>query len=232
MSQNRVLVYGGKGALGQACVHLFKNHNWWVGSVDLAPNESAHSNVLVKNTDSLIAQETEVIEGVESILDGQKLDAIICVAGGWAGGSADKKDFIRNSDLMIKQSVWSSLLASKLASKYLKNNGLLTLTGAKAAMDSTPAVHHLTSSLASKKSGLPEGCTVVAIMPVTLDTPMNRKFMPKADFSSWTSLDFVADLFHKWSMSPSDRPKTGSLVEMVTENGQTQLTVRKNLSVE
>lgn len=27
---------------------------------------------------------------------------------------------------------------------------------------------------------------------ITLDTPMNRKFMPKADKSTWTPLDFVA----------------------------------------
>lgn len=39
---------------------------------------------------------------------------------------------------MIKQSLWSSLIASKLASKFLKENGLLTLTGAKGALEPTP----------------------------------------------------------------------------------------------
>ena len=28
---------------------------------------------------------------------------------------------------------------------------------------------------------------------ITLDTPMNRKNMPEADFSSWTPLQFVAE---------------------------------------
>lgn len=55
------------------------------------------------------------------------------------------------------------------------------------------AVHQLTKSLSEKGSGLPEGSTAVAILPVTLDTPMNRKWMPKADFSTWTSLDFIAE---------------------------------------
>ena len=36
---------------------------------------------------------------------------------------------------MIKQSVWSSVLAAKLASNFLNEGGLLTLTGAKAALD-------------------------------------------------------------------------------------------------
>lgn len=55
------------------------------------------------------------------------------------------------------------------------------------------AVHHLVKSLAAPKSGLPDSAVTLAILPVTLDTPMNRKFMPKADFSSWTPLSYVAE---------------------------------------
>jgi dihydropteridine reductase len=46
------------------------------------------------------------------------------------------------------------------------------------------AVHQLVKSLAEPKSGLPEESTVLALLPITLDTPMNRKWMPKADFST------------------------------------------------
>lgn len=126
--------------------------------MDLVSNEDANANVLISNSDSLVAQETEVIEGLSKVLaDGAKLDAIICVAGGWAGGSSANKgktcfliysrlepfllaDFIKNSELMIRQSVWSSLIAAKLASKFLNEDGLLTLTGAKAALEPTPGM--------------------------------------------------------------------------------------------
>ena len=41
------------------------------------------------------------------------------------------------------------------------------------------AVHQLTKSLADPVgAGLPEGAVTAAILPVTLDTPMNRKWMP------------------------------------------------------
>lgn len=63
------------------------------------------------------------------------------------------------------------------------------------------AVHHLVKSLAEKDGGIPEKSCVTAILPygkilsyyillfrITLDTPMNRQFMPKADFSTWTPL--------------------------------------------
>ena len=70
----------------------------------------------------------------------EKLDGIICVAGGWAGGSAKSKDFLKNSELMWKQSVESSLVATKLASKFLTEGGLLVLTGAQGAINPTPGM--------------------------------------------------------------------------------------------
>lgn len=85
------------------------------------------------------------------------------------------------------------------------------------------AVHHLVASLSAEKSGLPKNSSVVAILPVTLDTPMNRKFMANADFSTWTPLDYVAQLFYKWSTNVVARPKSGSLVQLLTENSQTTL---------
>jgi dihydropteridine reductase len=76
---------------------------------------------------------------VDDILHDDKLDALICVAGGWAGGNAASKrnhfccllcklhvlsnlslsEFVTNCDLMWKQSVWTSVLASRLASRHL-----------------------------------------------------------------------------------------------------------------
>lgn len=35
-----------------------------------------------------IVQELKVVNSVSEALKGEKLDAIICVAGGWAGGNA------------------------------------------------------------------------------------------------------------------------------------------------
>jgi len=228
----RVLVYGGRGALGRSCVAYFKEQNWWAVSLDLVANEDANANVLVVADADWAEQERSVLSQVEEVLEGSKLDAIVCVAGGWAGGNSASDDFIKNSDMMIKQSVWSSVIASRIAAKHLGSGGLLALTGAKAALEGTPgmigygmakaAVHHLTQSLAAPKSGLPADALVAAILPVTLDTPMNRKWMPKADTGSWTPLDFVAQLFYKWAEG-SDRPKSGSLVQLVTTGGVTEL---------
>ena len=129
------------------------------------------------------------------------------MAGGWAGGNAGDPDWIKNADLMWKQSVWSSAISGSLAARFLKTGGLLVLPGAKPCTAGTPgmvrtllvliinnihynqmgygmakaAVHQLVKSLASEGSGLPGESCVLGLLPVTLDTPMNRKFMPGAD---------------------------------------------------
>lgn len=54
--------------------------------------------------------------------------------GGWAGGNANK-DLAKNAELMWKQSVWSSTISATICSHFLKDGGLLTLTGADAALN-------------------------------------------------------------------------------------------------
>ncbi|XP_055914212.1 dihydropteridine reductase [Eupeodes corollae] len=231
MSVGRVLVYGGRGALGAACVSHFKANNYWVGSIDLSENENADLSIVVPRDGSWADQETEVIKKVGDALSGEKLDAVICVAGGWAGGNA-KKDLAKNSDLMWRQSVWTSIISAAVAAQHLKDGGVLALTGAKPALKGTPgmigygmakaAVHQLTKSLAGADSGLPADSLVLSILPVTLDTPMNRKWMPKADFTTWTPLTEVAELFHNWTQG-KDRPANGSLLQLITKDSITSL---------
>lgn len=178
----------------------------------MTENEQADANILVSRDANWAEQETAVIAQVETILNGEQLDAVICVAGGWAGGNA-KKDLAKNADMMWKQSVWTSTISATIGANYLKAGGMLALTGANPALKGTPgmigygmskaAVHQLTKSLAGKDSGMPENSLVVAILPITLDTPMNRKWMPKGDVSSWTSLEFVAEYENKNSCGPS-----------------------------
>ena len=47
-SNMRVVVYGGKGALGSTLVNHFKTKSWWVCSIDLSENPEADVNVVVK----------------------------------------------------------------------------------------------------------------------------------------------------------------------------------------
>jgi len=234
MDLPRVLVYGGRGALGQVCVDTFKSKNCWVGSIDLTPNEVADANIIVTELGDWEKQAEQVREHVGEVLAGEKVDAVFCVAGGWAGGNAASKAFIKNTSMMCKQSVWTSCISANIAAHHLKEGGLLTLSGAIPALDGTPgmigygmakaAVHQLTKSLATDKGGLPSDAKVLTILPMTLDTPMNRKFMPDADQTLWTPLEYVANMFFGW-MNQKDCPDSGSLVQLNTKDGNTSLEV-------
>lgn len=201
----------------------------------MTENEQADFSIVVNRDSNWVDQEKEVVTKIGSQLNGQKLDAVICVAGGWAGGNATK-DLANSSDLMWKQSVWTSSISAAVGAQFLKTGGFLALTGANAALEGSPgmigygmakaAVHHLTKSLAAKDSGLPEDSLVIAILPVTLDTPMNRKWMAKADFTTWTPLEFIAEIFLKWT-NGVERPQNGSLIQLVTKDSKTNLIVKE-----
>jgi len=230
----RVLIYGGRGALGSVVLDHFKSKGWWTLNVDLFANDNANENVLVdKNQPKLELQATKIVGDCEAALSGHRLDAVLCVAGGWAGGNAAAPEFVKNCELMWEQSVASSIVAANLAAKFLNSGGLVQFTGAQPALSGTPtmigyglakaAVHQLVQSLAQPDSGLPSNSTVLALLPVTLDTPMNRKWMPKADHTTWTPLEWVAQRLFGWVSEGQSRPKSGSLLRVVTEHSQTEL---------
>ena len=64
----KVVVYGGKGGLGQVVVETFKSLGFWVLSVDIVEQPSADHNVLVSLEESWTGQENQVIEGVEAAI--------------------------------------------------------------------------------------------------------------------------------------------------------------------
>ena len=87
-----------------------------------------------------LPQEEHVCNSVGAALSGEKLDAVVCMAGGWAGGSPASKDFIKNSDLMWKSSVWPASISASLAAKHLKEGGMVVLPGAAPAVAGTPGM--------------------------------------------------------------------------------------------
>ncbi|KAJ2617031.1 letm1 and EF-hand domain-containing protein 1, mitochondrial [Coemansia sp. RSA 1365] len=228
-----VVVYGGRGALGSACVGLFKRQAWKVISIDYNINPEADDNVIVSDSRQGLAEHgARITQDIGDLLGGDKTDAVICVAGGWQGGNAASKNFLKNADLSIKQSVDTSLIAANIAARHLRQNGLLALTGAIPALEGgTPgmvgygmakaAVHHLVTSLAMPGSGI-DGGRVVGILPQTLDTPANRSAMPSADFSLWTPLPEVANVLHQWA-SDQTSCESGRLYKVITKDSVTSI---------
>ena len=135
----RVVVYGGRGALGSAIVSRFKETGYWVASIDTRLSDCSDENILVEG--ETWQQQTDLVTaGLSQLLGEEKLDAVICVAGGWAGGSPASKDFIKNSEAMWKSSVWPASISASLATSHLKEGGLVVLPGAAPATSATPTM--------------------------------------------------------------------------------------------
>lgn len=147
----------------------------WTASVDHQPNDVASLSIVVDRTISWDRQADTIIDAIRKQSTNDQLDAILCVAGGWAGGKVSAKSMLVNTQLMIEQSVASSTIAAHIASKLLRDGGLLQLTGAAVALESTPTmvgyglakacVHHLVKSISQPMSGMPSNATVLAILP-------------------------------------------------------------------
>ena len=73
---------------------------------------------------------------------------------------------------------------------------------------SKSGVHRLTETLAAELKGK---VTVNAVLPSTIDTPANRRDMPKADFSSWVTPQELASVI-LFLASPEASAVTGALI--------------------
>jgi len=228
-----VLVYGGTGALGVDVIKKFKEAGYTTFSVDFSKsNDATHSIILTKKFEDdvkLVLTELGKLKAA--------LDTVVCVAGGFVMGNIHDDNIFSNLDRMWNFNVQSAVAVSHVASKFLKEGGLLYLTGASGALKPTPgtlaygiskvATHHLIASLAEPNSGLPKNVTVFGICPIMLDTQANRNAMPGADTSTWTPLPVLASKLLEWS-TPGHYPPNGSLFEPRTAKGNTEWVLVKS----
>jgi NAD(P)-dependent dehydrogenase (short-subunit alcohol dehydrogenase family) len=122
------------------------------------------------------------------------LDALFNIAGGFAWQTHEGGDWQTWHRLFLLN-VQTAANTSRAAIPHLKRSavGRIVNVGANAALKaalgmgayaaSKAGVHSLTQALAEELKA--DGVTVNAVLPSILDTPTNRKDMPKADFASW-----------------------------------------------
>eukprot|EP00927_Polykrikos_kofoidii_P085469 TRINITY_DN9306_c0_g1_i1.p1 TRINITY_DN9306_c0_g1~~TRINITY_DN9306_c0_g1_i1.p1 ORF type:complete len:258 (-),score=43.63 TRINITY_DN9306_c0_g1_i1:96-815(-) len=229
------LVYGAGGALGRTVVTALRRRGWKTIGCDITKTQ-ADASIVVSGANVLQSAELQgehvVGEMARVLPQPAALDAVLNVSGGFAFGPISCPDVLRNSDVMLSSSVLASLVSAQIAAQRLRPGGLLLLPGAAPAAGPTPqmiaygtakaAVHHLVRSLAAEGAGMPSGARVVGIAPVTLDTPGNRSAMPDADFSTWTSLDTLAEQIADWAASEGSAPVHGAIYRVETAGDKTR----------
>ena len=217
-----VLIQGAGGALGRAAVAAVMKRQWRAIAVAHSPVPAASETVVIPPNASVLEQ----YDAIRASLSTTKLDGIFCLAGGFVAGDCHDSELLAHLDAMHRSSVEPAFLAVKLAGeKLLLPGGLVVLPGSAAVAHSTSwglaygsakaAVHQLVRSLKDVAD-----FRTVAIAPVTLDTPANRRDMPQADFSRWTPCDVVAEQLCDW-LETRTHTDAGKIYKIHTHDGHT-----------
>ena len=218
-----VVVTGGAGALGTALVEgLIK-----AGAICHVPcfDEAEAQRFRLRERPQVklivtgnLADEKNVVALYDGIAP---LWASIHLAGGFAAGPL-RETSTATLRQQIDMNLFSCLLCCRAAVNAMTGRGgRIVNVAARAALEwrtgagmaaytaSKAAVAALTAALAEEVAK--DGILVNAVAPSIMDTPANRKAMPKADFDLWPKVEEVAATI-LFLASPENRVTRGAVV--------------------
>jgi NAD(P)-dependent dehydrogenase (short-subunit alcohol dehydrogenase family) len=150
-----------------------------------------------------------------------RLDILAHTVGGFAGGKS-----VAETDDATFQSMFDSnlnstfyLLRAAIPAMRKTGNGRIVAIGSRAALEPGAGVGAYSASKAAMVSLIRTvalenkdvGITANVILPGTMDTPTNRKFMPDADFSKWVRPGSVASLI-AWLAGDDGKDVNGAVI--------------------
>jgi NAD(P)-dependent dehydrogenase (short-subunit alcohol dehydrogenase family) len=150
-----------------------------------------------------------------------RIDILAHLVGGFAGGSTvaetDDATFQRMFDLNLNSAF--HLLRAVVPRMQEHHAGRIIAIGSRAAEDPGPGVGAYSASKAAlvslirtvARENKNAGITANVLLPGTMDTPANRKAMPKEDFSKWVQPASVASLI-VWLAGEGGKDVTGAVI--------------------
>ena len=204
------LVAGGTGGLGRAVSLAFLGEGAKVVATFRKQEElDALKTAAGANVSRLagfnvdVTDEAAVRQLVEGILAQHgRLDVLVNTVGAYVGGTKLWELETKTFDQMLALNLCSGYMLSRAAVRAMlkKGSGAIVNVAAKAAFDhaagaaayaaSKSAAVALLDSLAADLKG--SGVRVNTILPSIIDTEVNRKAMPAADFSKWPKPEEIA----------------------------------------
>lgn len=222
-SNRNVVVTGGTGALGTAVVDALLK----AGARCIVPYRDeqdlkAFAHRDHRNVSMVAAKDLADEADVARLYDGvTPLWASIHIAGGYLWGplaETDKAALLKQ----LNMNVVSSFLCCRAAIKAMDGHGgRIVNVAARQALEwrlgvsqtayglSKAAVAAMTVALAEEVAK--DGVLVNAVAPSIMDTAINRKDMPKADFDKWPKVEEVAQTI-LFLASPDNRVTRGAIV--------------------
>jgi len=184
-----VVITGGFGILGRAASAEAEAQGAKVACLDIRVPDGAKGIAIALD----ITDEHAAAEAMTRIrAEAGRIDALLNIAGGFAWETVSE-GAVATWDRMYALNVKTALTASRAALPHLlEANGAIVNVGAATALKaaagmgaytaSKQGVMKLTESMAEELKGK---VRVNAVLPSVLDTPQNRKDMPKTDPALW-----------------------------------------------
>jgi NAD(P)-dependent dehydrogenase (short-subunit alcohol dehydrogenase family) len=205
-----VLVAGGTGGLGRAVSLAFLKEGADVIVTYRNDQEFADlNNVAGTNGSRLVGRHVDVTDeaAVQELIEGilsqkVRLDVLVNTVGAFVGGKALWELDGKTLDQMLALNLRSGFVLSRAAAKAMlkQGKGAIVNVASKAALEheagmsvyaaSKAAALALMDSLAADLKG--SGVRVNSILPSVIDTELNRRAMPSADFAKWPKPEDIA----------------------------------------
>ena len=205
MKDKVVFITGANGGLGSSVTRAFLQKGAKVigGSLRITAADFPEANFEALAID--FNKLDEIKRGVAKIVERYgRLDILVHVLGGFAGGSSVAETSDAQWEQMQNINLTSAFHVFRQSIPHLRKSkdgrliaiGSLTAAlphanlGAYVTFKAALAMLVQTVALENADAGL----TANVILPGTMDTPVNRKSMPDADFSKWAKTEDVAEL--------------------------------------
>ena len=230
-SSSCVVITGAAGALGSAVARYLAARKYAVALLDVPQAEAALKALASELGEGSRQFAIDIRDGAAwaSVLPAIEKDLAppshaVLVAGGWRGGKAlhehtndEEWDAMMSMNLETAHRSLRALLPGMVARK----RGSIVVIGSRAAERpwtsassaaygaAKAAVVALAEAVAAEV--LEHGVRVNAILPSTLDTPANRRAMPKADPARWVGTDSAAAVI-AFLLSDDARDVSGAMI--------------------
>jgi len=217
-----VLVTGANGGLGRSVTQAFLDAGATVigTSRKIQQAEFQNPNFTAMPGDASTREGAKVLVG-QVVGRFGKLDVLAHTVGGFAGGKsiAETDDATFQQMMEMNLNTVFQMVRAALPALRQGGGGRLIAIGSRAAMEPGAGVGAYSASKAAMVSLIKTvalenkdaGVTANVILPGTMNTPTNRRFMPNADFSKWVQPSTVAQLM-VWLAGDAGRDVNGAVI--------------------
>lgn len=200
------IITGSAGNLGTAVIDQFIHHGIVIEGTVM--NEQDRDELSLRNGVQAEIVDLTNEEAAKNFVDGvyerhQRIDACVCLVGGFAMGSLNDTDEAALQH-MFKLNFMTAYNTLRPTFQYMKqrNFGRIVLVAAKPALEPEAASDTLAYALAKaqlvnlakilNEEGRAHNIVTGIVVPSIIDTPANRQAMPNANFEDWVTPTAIA----------------------------------------